>query len=235
MASRATDRTRADRLWLGAALVLGAVVLSIGCSPLTVISFLWPGDDRMQPDHPLLCKDKKETNIVVLASFTTLDTRPETNGADQELAERLTGVLKKRYEEDREKVKFVPHYQVRDYHNKNPFVQTPHEVGQHFHVDKVVYLEISRMTLYKEKSFNQLFLGRVDMTVTVTDMNRPREEGPAFHKEYVCEHPRGHEIPADNSNPAFFRADFLDHVANDLARFFTPYEITPGDKMRYDE
>jgi hypothetical protein len=227
----ATDRVRRERLWRAAALVLGAAVLSLGCSPLTVISFLWPGDSRIKPEYPLVCKDKKETKIVVLAAFTALDTVPETNGADQELAERLITVLKKKYEEDGQKVKIVPHYQVRDYHNKSPFAQTPYEVGKHFDADKVVYLEIGRMSLYKEKSNHTLFSGRVDMTVTATDMHLPREEGPPFHQEYVCEYPQGRELPADGSNPSLFRATFLDHVANDLSRFFTPYELDPGDKM----
>jgi hypothetical protein len=234
MSRPATDRARTDRLWRLAALVLGAAVLSLGCSPLTIISFLWPGDSREKPAYSLICKDKKETKVVVLASFTSLDTRPECHAADQDIAERLIAVLKKQYEEDKENVKLVPHYQVRDYRNKNTAGQTPYDIGKHFHADKVVYLEVSRLDLYKEGSQHTLFEGRADITVTVTDMNRPREEGPAFHEEYVCQHPLSGPIPADGSNPASFRANVVDHVANGLSRYFTPYEITPGDKMRYD-
>jgi hypothetical protein len=232
MAKRVKDRKRRDRAWRLAALVLGAVVLSIGCSPLEAFYFLWPTDPKFPPECPLVCKDKKETVVVIYASATMLDTRPETYGAEQELAERLIAVLKKRYEEDGEKVKIIPHYRVRDWRNKEPRAQTPYEVGKHFEADKVVYLEVSKMSLYKPGSSNLLFFGRLEMTITVTDMHQEPEAGPIYRKEYVRQYPRTGEIAADGSNPAMFCAAFLNNVANDVSRLFHSY--TTEEKLDRD-
>jgi hypothetical protein len=230
MDRQAKERKRSDWAWRLAALLLGAVVLSIGCSPLEAIYFLWPTDPKFPPECPLVCKDKKETTLVVYAASTTLDTRPETYGAEQELAERLIRVLSKRYQDDGEKVKIIPHQRVKNWRNKEPGVQTPYEVGKHFGADKVVYLEVSKMSLYKQGSFNQLFFGRLEMTVTVTDMHEDAEAGP-FRKEYVRQYPRTGEIAADGSNPALFRAGFLDNVANDVSRLFQSY--TTEEKLEH--
>jgi hypothetical protein len=224
MSDRPADREWSDRRWRRTAVILAIFVLGIGCSPMSAFYFLWPQDPKFQPECPLTCEKKKETKIVVLASSSLLDPRPESYGAEQDLAERLIQVVKKYYEEEKEKVKIVPHYMVRDFHNKNPNPLTPYEVGKHFQADKVVYLEVDKLSLYKEGSARQLFFGHVEMTVTVTDMSKEREESRVFDKPYIQDYPRTGEIMADGSNPAFFRAQFLNHVANDLSRRFIPYE-----------
>ena len=224
MGSQATERARASRRWRRAALILGTIVLSFGCSPLNTLSFLMPGDTRTPPECPLVTKEKKEVKIVVIASSTGLDPRPETYGAEQDLAERLIQVLKKSFAEDREKVTFVPNYQVRSYQNKTTTAQTPYEVGKHFQADRVINLEVGPISLYKDGSARQLFFGRIELSLTCTDMSKPREEGPVYRQEYIQEYPRSGEIAADGSNPAFFRARFLDYVARDLGHFFTPFD-----------
>jgi hypothetical protein len=230
MGDRVTDRERADRRWRRAALILGIVVLSIGCSPLEALYFLWPSDPKFPPECSLVDKGKKETKVVILASASLADPRPETFGAEQDLAERLCQVLTKRYADDHEHVKFVPPYRVRDYNNQNPS-QTPYEVGKHFEADRVVYLEISKLELYQRGSGRQLFSGHMEMTVTVTDMSKDREEGP-YRKEYIQDFPRTGPICADGNNPALFRSTFLDHVAKDLSRTFTSY--TTDDRLEHD-
>jgi hypothetical protein len=175
---------------------------------------------KVQPDCPLAWK---ETSVVVYAIATTLVPTPETKGAEQELAERLIKVLKKRYEDDGEKVKIVPLYLVRAYQNKAPHAQSPFEVGKQFQADKVVCLEVSKMSLYKEGGFNQLFFGRLEMTVSVTDMHKERENGPIFRKECVRYYPRTGVIEADSCNPAIFRGAFLTNVAEKVSSYFTSH------------
>jgi hypothetical protein len=233
MGEQISARLCADRRWRRAALILGVIVLGIGCSPLTAFYYLWPSDPKFPAECPLTC-EKKESKVVILASASFVDPRPETYGAEQDLAEHLIRVLKKHYDESKEKVKIVPHYMVRDFHNKNPNPMTPYEVGKHFKADKVVYLEVEKMSLYKAGSARQLFFGHVEMTVTVTDMAKEREEGPVFNKPYIQDYPRSGEIIADGSNPGFFRAAFLDHVAKDLSRNFVPYSTDDKLETRKD-
>lgn len=232
MRRSAGTNPRRERLWRAAAAILGAVLLGLGCSPLNAFYFLWPADPKFPPECPLACKDKKETTLVVFASLAAADMHPETFGADQELTERLIQVLRQRFQEEKENIKIVPPYLVRQYRNQDIAVQTPYEIGKHFHADKVVYLEIHSLSLYKSGSYHQLFFGQVSMTVTVTDLSQPQEAGPIFRKEYIRSYPRSGEIPAEGSNPAYFRAHFLDNVAQDVARYFTPY--TTDDKLEHE-
>jgi hypothetical protein len=225
MDAQATDRERVERRWRRAALILGAIVLSLGCSPLTIISFLWP-DNKTQPSCPIAAEDnKKEVTLLVLASFSTIPLESEIMSADQELAERLIEELKKRFKEEGLKVKVIPHYLVQNYKNKTEFPESPYDVGKHFKADKVLSLEVGRLTLYKEKSFKQLFHGRAEISLVVTDVSEPPEASRRWSKEYVSVYPRTGEIPAGDSNPAQFRALFLDHVAKDMTHYFTPYDV----------
>jgi hypothetical protein len=223
MGWEAKDRAQARRRWRAVGLILGTVVLGIGCGPLNAISFLLQGDPRIPPDYPLTSKDNREVKIVVLASATGLDPRPETYGGDQELAERLIQALRKCYAEDRQRVTIVPAYQVHSYQNKSTGAQTPYEVGKHFQADKVINLEVGPLSLYKQGSARTLFQGQIEVSVSVTDMSRPPEDGPIFRKEHRCEYPKIEE-PADGRDPAVFRAKFLDFVARDLSHFFTPHD-----------
>src|SRR5262249_10853549 len=118
----ATDprRARVERRWRWAAVLLGAVVFSIGCNPATLSYFLLFGkDDKVDPECPIASADK-EVKLVLLVAHSGLETRPELVQADRELAERLTQTLTKRYEENKERVKLVPVSQVRLFQSKTP-------------------------------------------------------------------------------------------------------------------
>jgi hypothetical protein len=221
MGSQATDRAGVEWRWRLAALVLGSIVLSIGCSPFMLVPFLWP-EGKTPPPCPLADSAKKESAIVVMASFTTLPDRPEIMNADQQLAEILIEALQKRFAEEKLKVKIIPHYMVQNYQNKTEFPETPYDVGKHFQVDKVVSLEVGNLSLY-QKGGRQLFLGRAEITVVATDIHQPRETSRIWQKEYITTWPRTGEIMADDGNPAQFRGGFLDHIAKDMTRYFIPY------------
>ena len=134
--------------WKWAALLLGTLWVSFGCGPASLIYFLSPfSDDRIPPKCKLATG--KEVTVCIVTNFATLETRPEALRADDELAELFAQQLRKRCQENKEKVKVVPPAKVRDYKRQSDFAtRTPHDIGKHFGADYVVTLEISNLAVY---------------------------------------------------------------------------------------
>src|SRR2546425_10588830 len=157
----ARQKRSSDRGWYWAALLLGTVALAIGCNPGTLSYFLMPWVDDKVPPRVKLAGDK-EVTVVVTSSFAYLDTRAEHQMFDQELSERLTAAMSKRFAANKEKVKIVPTAKVRSYVNSRSIdgnLVDKHDLGKHFKADYVIALEISPgLSLYEYKS-PQLYRG----------------------------------------------------------------------------
>jgi hypothetical protein len=219
-----------DRRWRWTALVLGAAVLSFGCSPFTLSYFLLFGsDDKVEPECRLAVKDK-EMKLVIVAGYSGLETRPELAQADRELVERFAQALKKRFDENKEKVKIVPPSQVRLFQGKHPDWRewAMRDIGKTFKADYVLSMEINSMRLYEKGSFNQLFHGETEIALTVTEVSKPAGEDRKWDGVYTTTYPdvRG-PIPAEGSSVVQFRTLFFNHVAKDLSKRFAPY---PNDE-----
>jgi hypothetical protein len=223
---------RVERRWRLAAVLLGAVVLSIGCNPLTLSYFLFEPDSLVQPKCPIACAGK-EVKLVIISEHAVLPDNPMLQQADSELSYRLTHLLEERYRENKEKVKIVSPTQLRQYQNTNPKwrEQTAQEIGKHFHADYVLNLEINELRLYDKRSAKFFYHGYADLTLTVTDVQKPLGEGEKYSCPYSLEYPRApmeiSEMPVNQ-----FRAKLLDRVAKDLVQFFAAHP--PRDKYDSD-
>jgi hypothetical protein len=168
-----------------------------------------------------------------MATYANTEVRPELLTADSELADRVGQALKKRFEDNKEKVKIVPAARVKSYLNQNLGGRTlsPYDVGQHFKADLVVALEISSISLYEPGSSNTLFRGRSEMNVTVTDLSNPRGEGTVLDDVFRIEYPRTVGRDSSGSSPIVFRTAFLNRTARDLSRWFSAW---PSEERRQD-
>jgi hypothetical protein len=227
--------TASEKRWRWAAGILGVMALStgFGCDLASMSYFLWPGSDNIDAQCKLTPpKGKKETTVVLMASFASLETRPEFQTVDRELCERLAVELKKRADGNKEKVKIVPYYQVKSYLNKelDAHVVDKREVAKHFNADYVINLEINNMSLY-EGSYRQLFRGTTEISVTAFKVDQPSGEGPILEEVYQTEYPTSGPIDAGGGNSVLqFRTLFLSRLAKDLSRYFEAY---PHDE-KYD-
>jgi hypothetical protein len=217
--------------WRLIALLLLGVVMNVGCGP-ELLYFLWP----TSPPNNAVCKltnTKSNPKVVILAFHAGARTQTtDLFDVDRQLAEHLAQVLKKRFTDHGERVTVVEPYKVREYQAKNYNWQnkSPHEIGKHFEADYVISLEIQKMSLYKEGSMRTLYEGRSEITVAVTDVNGPTEQGAVFTKNYQSSYPPQGPTPADESL-GFFRAKFIDYMALDLSVLFAMYET--GDKFHF--
>jgi len=228
--ARKDRQATVDRRWRGAALLLGAVVVSIGCNPATLSYFLLFGkEDKNDPECQIACKDK-EVKLVIVAAHAGLETRPELVLADHELAERLTQALTKRFLENKEKVKIVSPSQVKLFQGKHPDWRewTMRDIGKHFSADYVLSMEVNAMSLYEKGSFNRLYHGQTEIALTVTDLSKPAGDDKKWDGFYSTTYPgaRG-PIEAEGSSVAQFRTLFLNHIAKELSKRFAAY---PNDE-----
>lgn len=224
----ASRLSRPDRFCAWTCLLLGALWFSVGCNPTTLGLLLAPWVDDKIPAKCKLSSKDKEVTIALVCNFTNPVTRMELIAADNELAERLIHAANKSFKDNKEKVKFVSLGQVRAYQAKMSAggVVSDQEIGKHFNADYVLGLDINSMDLYAYKS-SQLFQGRTNITVRVSDMSKPAGEGIIFDQPYMTEFPRQGPDDAGNGNVLQFRARFLTRVASDLTRWFSAY---PSDE-----
>ncbi len=227
-----TRRNRSEACWRWSALILGAVVVGLGCNPATLY-FLMPWkEDNVACKMPLTTTNKKEPVVVILASFSNpVESRPEFQAVDRDLSEKLGQALTKRYVENKEKITIIPNYKVKAYLNKeiDGNLMSKYDIGKHFNADYVINLEINSMKFY-EGSYRQLFRGNSEIMISVIGISKEPGEGPVYEEVYRTEYPARGPIDAGDSSVLHFRTLFINRLARDLSRFFAPY---PPDE-RYD-
>jgi hypothetical protein len=210
--------------WRLVALLLLAIVGSIGCNPAMLAFFLMPQDPKCPPDFSLT-ESKKDPKVVIVASHGGSDTlTTDLFNADRMLAEQLTIELQKRYKENGDRVKIEAPYKVQEYKARHADwdLKTPVEVGKHFGADYVINLEITRLSLCDPQKHLDMYFWQAEIHVTVTDVNGPKEQGPVFTKNYVTSFPETGPVVADCTLAAF-RARFIQQMARDLSCMFASH------------
>ncbi len=224
--------TRTQLGWLGGLIVLG-LVLGFGCNPTLLPYFLSGGGEAMRdPQFQSLAPSKKdkvkrEESKVVILAYSALDLRPEFVGLERDLSEKLAQQLKHGFEDNSEKVTLVPTSQVQAYKDRHPNWKTQdlREIGESFHADYLVYLELKSISFYKKGCFNMLYHGLADIGVTLVNVH-DADTPEVNHDECHCEYPvGGREIPVEDLPAQKFRLDFLNDVATHLSWYFVPHAL----------
>jgi hypothetical protein len=206
------------------AMLLGALILLVGCSPLQLAAFIF-APDSLEPAKCPLVIDGKEAKVVILAAHaSTVPSNPMLMRADWDLGWRLTQLLEERYKENKERVKIIPPSQVKNYMNKHPHWRElpPQEVGKAFEADWVINLEINSISLF-DRNRNFFYHGSADIAVTVTDVHKPIGEGEVFSYPYQVEYPKS-PMEVTEVNAPQFRAQFIERIAKDMARWFAAHQ-----------
>jgi hypothetical protein len=214
----------ATRTWRIAAVLLGAVVLGLGCGPMQLPYFLLQGESTAPPGLKKIAADGKEVTVAVLVSGG-LETRPEFRSADRALTQRIVKKMGEAFKESKEKVKVVSATKIDAFKNTHPNWRTMEkdEIGRMLDADCVVYVEINELSMYKKGSANMLYQGQALLTINLIDVNNPDE--PPETKELTITHPGEtlDSIPVDDKSPGAFLAEFYDKAAAQVAWQFTAH------------
>jgi hypothetical protein len=224
--------SRYGRRWL---LVLfgGLSWLSIGCTPQSLSMFLMPfTDNKTDPTEYKLFASDKEVTLVVLANFKESQFQEDIRKADTELADQVSQYLRKRCEENKNKLKLIPQAQVRSMQLKQLAADEldPVEMGKKFKADFVLHLEIDRLQIYEPKSYPKMFRATTQINVNLyaTKTKDTEDAHPVRDKLYVVEFPK-EAIQAEGISAAQFRRQFLDKAGREISRMFIAF---PPDELR---
>jgi hypothetical protein len=222
------------RRWRLPALI-AVVFVACGCNLISLPYFLLFGyDHRIEPLCPVFNDPKTDIKILLAASIPP-ETRQEFIRADRDLCEALARRLTQEYKEAKAKITLVPVNQVESYKDKHPGWQLNMvAMGNCFHADYVISLDLDKLSLYLADSNSQFFQGHAEVSATVLDVNHPDENPVVWRKDATFMYPRhGPESIFDTPNPAQFRARFLDYMVKEMSRWFASY--TNDDKYSMDE
>jgi hypothetical protein len=205
-------------------LLLALAWCSIGCNPSTLNFLLMPFVDDKVPPACKLTDNDKEVTVAILCTFASIETIPELLPVDNMLAERLAHEMRIRCKLNKEKIAFVPAARVRSLVNQYPDISL-HKLGEKLKADYVIALEINSMTLYEKGSYQRLFRGSTEISVTAIDVSKPAGEGTILNEPYRRKYPGAANGPIDvaGSSEIEFRNLFINKVAQELARYFVAY------------
>jgi hypothetical protein len=209
------------RWWLGG---LAGALLCAGCDLGTMTYFLTP-ESKEPPELRALAdaKDKKKEVKVAILVYNQLDPIPELIQVDRQLSELLGKDIMEMAAANEEKITVIPQRRIEDYKNREQsrYGPSPEELGKHFKVDYVIYLELNSMDLYESGRNSQLLHGRAQITVSVFDIHNPDDVRES--KEFNCVYPSAFPKDVDEMPLALFKQKFLDHIARRLTYYFVAH------------
>ena len=159
--------------------ILGAAAaLCTGCQASTMAYFLFPEAKHEAEMKNLASEDKKEVRVAILTYSTDLETRPELIQADRQLSELLAVKLRELCEANNENVTVINPHKVEEFKLSHPnWQQEPNlaDIGRQFKADYLIYIEISKLSMYEKGSVQSLYHGQAALAVSVVDVNKPEE------------------------------------------------------------
>ena len=208
--------------------ILGtAAALCTGCQASTMAYFLFPEAKHEAEMKKLASDDNKEVRVAILTYSTDLETRPELIQADRSLSELLAAKLRELCEANNENVTIVNPHKVEEFKLSHPnWQQEPNlaDIGRQFKADYLIYIEISKLSMYETGSKQTLYHGQASLSVQVVDVNKPEESPLPKPVSFVYPDARG-PIPVEDMQPMEFRQKFLGYVSWRLARNWTAVPI----------
>jgi hypothetical protein len=161
---------------------------------------------------------------------------PTTNfefmAADRELAAALNKQLHELVEYNDEHLSLVAQTKVEAFKNSHPnwYQLEPAEIGAHFKVDYVIYVEIKGLSLYDNSYAQMMYRGRAELSVKLVDVKNPDDSAP--RKDFSCTYPSGANfMMADETPPHVFREKFLAFAAKRLAWYFAPHPVVDSQMV----
>ncbi len=218
---------RNRRILLGVLLVLAA---GVGCNPILAPFYFIGGFNKTtQPpeyafyDIAKKDKGKKEFKLVVVPERGR-GLSPDFFGQERTLGNVFVENLTASFAENKEKIKIVPIKEVVAYQSKCSREEwkamLPQEIGKHFGADYVLVMELSQLSLYEPKSFDQFLHGTCRVSLTLVDVDK---DEPIKQWEPSLSYPKdGKNQVADiDTNRDKFKLEVFTKVAGKMCRLLT--------------
>jgi hypothetical protein len=202
------------------------VVAAIGCSPLSVVGFMFGQKEKVPAAYPLTLgkdspnKDKDEVVVLLLTHVAPGAASQTFFNADRDLASELARVLPEmaKANKDKKKVRAVSPTQVDKFKTANPTTwkgMNPAKIGQELKADFVLDIEMSKLQLYQPHTGQEIYEGRAEVTVTIYEVGS--DKGP---RDYSLTFSYPHDMIARSSSSmseSEFKKGYIAGLAVEIA------------------
>jgi hypothetical protein len=167
---------------------------------------------------------------LLILPYLGTDAQFEFQGADLVITDRLVREIR---EHLRGRVHHVVNpAEVLRYQQTNlEWANTPvQQIGKEFNVDKVLYVEISRLTLLEDNSVN-LYRGRIAARIQVVDVDSAALSPVVYQTDVLAEIPEKDDPPVsadEGSRNAVERATAIRFAENVIKKFYDHQEKVIG-------
>ncbi len=204
-------------------------VLTIGCSPLSVIGFMFGRDEKVQAPYPLTLdkeamkkKDKDEVVVLLLTQLAPGTSR-EFATADRELASKLAQRLPEQAKESSKdkklKMRVISPSQVDKFKMANPQwkAMSAATIGEKLGADFVLDIYLDKMRLYQPNSLNQIYQGGAEVTVNIYKVGT--ENGECKNYQLPFAYPKTGIRDPGAIGETQFRTMYLDNLTAEIIRY----------------
>ncbi|MGN6367996.1 MAG: hypothetical protein ACTHN5_07025 [Phycisphaerae bacterium] len=173
--------------------------------------------------HPVSAQykglDNKSVAIVIYADQATTNEFPAAR-------EELSAFLASKMREHLPTIKLLDYHEVMNWQDDtmNWFGLTEKQIGQHFSVDRVLYIELLDYSVAASKGFGEI-QGHIRANCKVTEVDSP-SNSPAWTSLIDVRYPQDHPVDPSQTSPDALRASLLQKFADQLTnRFYDHNEI----------
>jgi hypothetical protein len=208
---------------VGVAVVLGS---GVGCNPISLAYFLFRGDQKALPDHPLPVKaDKAEVTVAVIVTAPNVPI--EFAGIDRDLAAQVAKRLADATKDGKAPLKPVDRAKIDKLRADPQFgALSAAQVGKKLGADYVIELTVASVSLYEPQTGKMIYMGQATIEGAVYDS----ATGEQTAKYFVT--PRLETRPTTDVLLQQYKTKLLNRMADEVAWKHTPHandqQITPA-------
>jgi hypothetical protein len=205
-----------------------AVLLAVGCNPITTAGFLFHRDAKEPAVAPLKIEKKDE---VVVALFVSQGSGQTYEFADapgalaSEMAKKLPEIAK----ENKQKIAVVASKDVNRFKMQNPNwkLMHPSEWGKKLGADFVLDIHLDKMRLYQPGMLNALYEGRAEVAVDTYEVSAGAGD-PKFSYVHPFAFPKTGYRDASDSPQGMFKKQFIETLAVELCSKHIDHKMGNG-------
>ncbi len=202
--------------------LLAASGFCTGCGDLgSLVYFLSPEQKIPAEIKSLATSDKKKEVKALILVSNSADRDFAFMTADRELGRSLHKQLSEMVAYNEEHLTLIDMRKVEMFKSSHPRWEENRveEIGEHFHVDYVIYIEINELST---RNLEGAYRARAELSISLIDVKHPDDSTPP--KNFTLKYPSEHNfILADAETDQEFREKFLACTAKRLAWYFAAH------------
>ena len=198
----------------GLALLTGLAFLC-GCNYVVGIGYLLGGPPSIEPDFDRMTDKSLSDKDVTVAVVCFAPTHLKWDNAEVDM--EISKFVSFRLHEHKIVVRRPE--QIQQWIDANPDWDKPEEIGVGVDVTHVVFIDLSKFSLYEEGA-SHLYRGRAEAVVTVVEKQPDGEWDEVYVKELVSQFPLGQPRSTSDQSFGTFKRQYLERLSEEVGRLF---------------